>query len=205
MDNKYIENSFSDIETFINDVMDYCSNSTDASASIIGKFESIREMVEIAISRGGYIMCIDSFADPWVSGYEDEYILGFIDDEIWVEPMKREGEYIYVYDDKVFVLDEEVNHKALAHVSGGQMICVEFVGGSDCANCDEEDCEHRYDAKPIFDKERDDRDWMDIEAKLNRFKDDLDKEFTFEINDPETFVEFIKEIRSLNNFVKNYI
>lgn len=205
MDNKYIENSFSDIETFINDVMDYCSNSTDASASIIGKFESIREMVEIAISRGGYIMCIDSFADPWVSGYEDEYILGFIDDEIWVEPMKREGEYIYVYDDKVFVLDEEVNHKALAHVSGGQMICVEFVGGSDCANCDEEDCEHRYDAKPISDKERDDRDWQSMKARLDYSNDGFGKEYEFEINDPMKIAEIIKAMKLLNIFAENYI
>lgn len=124
----------------------------ESGVTIIGKYNSIRAIVESLIRDGYGLSGATDFYDDFISGYKDEYIASILDEEIFIEPIRVGEEYVLVFDDIVYVLADEVNVKALKKTSAEKMYlvyvgdyykCEESAQKESCCKCGKKTCDNK--------------------------------------------------------------
>lgn len=100
--------NFNDCEEFacaIADKYDVVKNNDNLdSIAIVAKYYEVKEIIRELASIGYGIAFITDFADAEYDGYDEEFIISLFDNEIWVEPAKRNGKYIYVETNVAYIL-----------------------------------------------------------------------------------------------------
>lgn len=85
--------------------------------NLICKYDELKEIISALVKKGFPIAFakIESFEI-----YDDEYMLAIFEDELWIEPMKRDGKYLWDDGHIMYVLSN-CNSAVLKHVSGDEM------------------------------------------------------------------------------------
>lgn len=140
---------FPDNESFINEVIDtYEDVKNDDeynSVNIIAKYDKAKEIISDLVNAGFNISCISDFANPSFNNYNDAYVIGLFEDEIWCERAKKDTGYIYLDSDVTYVLGD-CNSKIIPNIGTKfkyeVCICDDCDDDCDC-DCDDdcEDCE----------------------------------------------------------------
>lgn len=86
-------------------VEDILNNYKNVYWDVICHYEYASELIEEFVRAGKLIYDIKICA-PEIDGYDEEYIVSILDDEIYCEPLKRNDKYIRVESEVVFVHGE---------------------------------------------------------------------------------------------------
>lgn len=133
---------FEDYEDFacaISDVYDRVkSNDEYNSVDVVAKYEDAKEIIRELVGIGYGIAFIDGFGDPEWVGYDDAFAVSLLDNEIWCEPVKRKGSYIFVEANVVYIFDD-CNSKIIPKIEADEVYEVEV--GNEYDDCDG-DCEN---------------------------------------------------------------
>ena len=144
--------SFYNLEGFCNEVSQWfekLDKEEFEDIAIIAKYEEAKEIIENLIVDGFTIHSIDIHDEGW-EGYSDEYIITLINvgygDELFCEPMKRDGKYILDDSTIMYILDN-CSSNVIPYCKGKVVYEVavgyeedEFDDEYDCANCVLDDC-----------------------------------------------------------------
>lgn len=135
MNTKMTERTYDDICELCEDVVDtYCSFPEDADVCVIAKYDEAKRIIaELCAMDLTLTSCI--LHDPDFEGYEDEYIIDIFSDEIWCEPAKRDGKYIYSDSSATYVLDN-CNSKLLSKIETEYLYDVHIEEDDDLDYCD---------------------------------------------------------------------
>lgn len=150
MNTKMTERTYDDIYELCEDVVDtYCSYTEDSDVCVIAKYEEAKRIIsELCSMDFTLTSCV--LHDPDFDGYDDEYIIDIFSDEVWCEPAKRDGEYIYSKSLVTYLLDN-CNSKILSKIETTHTYEVHLY--------DEDDEDMEYDCDGcIFCNEYDDCD-----------------------------------------------
>lgn len=140
MEKKQYEN----IMEFCEDLVDTyeCLNDEDnMGVSVVAKYEEAKEIISCLCMFDYDINFIEIESPDW-DGYDDEYIISLVDDEIFCEKNKRNGKYICSESDYMFVFDD-CNSKYLEKISANEIYEVSIFDEDeedfefeDCEDCD---------------------------------------------------------------------
>lgn len=141
MNTKMTERTYDDICELCEDIV--CSYVEDADVCVIAKYDEAKRIITELCSMDLVLTsCI--LHNPEFEGYEDEYIIDIFLDEVWCEPAKRDGEYIYTDSYVTYVLDN-CNSKLLSKVKTEHLYDVhiedEYDNDINCCEC----CDPDYD------------------------------------------------------------
>ena len=130
---------FNDCEEFacaIADKYDVVKNNDNLdSIGIIAKYYEAKEIIQELVGIGYGIAFITDFADPEYDGYNEEFMIALLDNEIWVEPAKRNGKYIYVETNVAYILGN-CNSKVISMTEETDEVFEVEIGDYDCENCE---------------------------------------------------------------------
>ncbi len=133
---------FQDIEDFCNLVIESYDEIdflwAECSIGIIAKYAEAKVIVEELISNGFDINSIRLNNPQW-DGYKHEYWIYIDNDEIIVEPVKKNSDYLHLEASVVFVLDN-CSSAVLPHI---QSECTSIISIDEDDECDG-DCENCY-------------------------------------------------------------
>lgn len=119
----------------------------DFSVDILVK-NNARDLVTELVQYGMRIESVD-VADSYIDGYDDEYIVSIYEDAVWCEKAKRDGKYIGLECDLLYVeadCDKASLEKTVADDIIKFDIEPEYCECYDCENCDMKDlCEEQDD------------------------------------------------------------
>ena len=104
------------------------------SVDVVAKYEDAKEIIRELVGMGYSIAFATEFASPEWDNYDDAFVIGLLDDEIWCEPVKRKDGYIFVEADVVYIFDD-CNSKIIPKIESDEVYEVE-IGDCDCENCD---------------------------------------------------------------------
>lgn len=144
--------SFYNLEGFCNEVSQWfekLDKEEFEDIAIIAKYEEAKEIIENLIVNGFIIHSIDIHDGKW-EGYVDEYIITLVNvgegNELFCEPMKRDGKYIPDESTIIYVLGN-CSSKVIPYCKGKIVYEVsvydeddEYDDEYDCANCVLDDC-----------------------------------------------------------------
>lgn len=111
--------------------------------NIIANYDEAKEIAAGLIRQGYGLGYFTDFADFDYAGYEDEYLISLFEGEVGIETLKKNGEYIYVDAEAVYVLPD-CNSKLMKKVESPIVVFVDFgddekvdntCGRRDCENC----------------------------------------------------------------------
>ena len=85
------------------------------SCVIIAKYDDTKKIVEDIIRIGFKIHSITELAEPIINGYYNEYVITLLENSVWVEPAKRENNYLFVFGNVCYVFDN-CNSKILKKI-----------------------------------------------------------------------------------------
>lgn len=108
------------------------------SVDIVARYDDAKEIIRELIGIGYGIAFITDFADPEYDGYDEEFIISLFDNEIWVEPAKRDGKYVYVETNVAYIL-ENCNSKVISMTEEVDEVFEVEIGDEyecDCENCE---------------------------------------------------------------------
>ena len=108
------------------------------SIAICAKYDEAKEIIAKLVCSGYGIASIDRFDSEEYGRYYDEYVISLLEDQIWCEPAKRNGKYIFVEADVVYIFDN-CNSKIIPKIEAGEVYEVEI--GNEYDDCDD-DCEN---------------------------------------------------------------
>lgn len=109
------------------------------SVDVIAKYEDAKEIIRELVGMGYGIAFATNFASPERDNYDDAFVIGLFDDEIWCEPVKRKDGYFLVEADIVYIFDD-CNSKIIPKIVSDEVYEVE-IGDFDYDDCDG-DCEN---------------------------------------------------------------
>lgn len=197
--------AFYDLEGFCEEVsqwFDQLDKEEFEDIAIIAKYEEAKEIIENLIVDGFTIHSIDIHDEGW-EGYSDEYIITLINvgygDELFCEPMKRDGKYILDDSTIMYILDN-CSSNVIPYCKGKTVYEVavgyeedEFDDKYDCANCVLDDCVRcgcgELESKD-GDSENDNKDAYTITVKCHLDTDEAEKI----ISDMEKRVEHMNDM-----------
>ena len=109
------------------------------SIAICAKYDEAKEIIAKLVCSGYGIASIDRFDSEEYGRYYDEYVISLLEDQIWCEPAKRNGKYIFVEADVIYIFDN-CNSKIIPKIEAGEVYEVEIGNeyddcDSDCKNC----------------------------------------------------------------------
>ena len=109
------------------------------SIAICAKYDEAKEIIAKLVCSGYGIASIDRFDSEEYGRYYDEYVISLLEDQIWCEPAKRNGKYIFVEAGVVYSFDN-CNSKIISKIEAGEVYEVEISNeyddcDSDCENC----------------------------------------------------------------------
>lgn len=107
------------------------------SVDVVAKYEDAKEIIRELVGMGYSIAFVTEFASPEWDNYDDAFVIGLCDDEIWCEPVKRNDGYIFIEADVVYIFDD-CNSKIIPKIESDEVYEVE-VGDCDC-DCENCDC-----------------------------------------------------------------
>lgn len=174
---------FTDYDDFVDRVVDEYDyikriDSNYNAVTVLAKYEDAKEILWYLIMNHRYGINSIQIADPIVNGYEDEYSISIMDDEIWCEPAKRDTGYLYTMDDSCFVLGD-CNSALLSKIHSTHVYEVDMQGDVECDDCAECSC---CDRKEIFKvngkevaKEEYEKKLEHMESVLNDYLDEMNK------------------------------
>lgn len=110
----------------------------DVDWDVICTFEYAAELIEELVRFGKLLIDIN-ICDPSLNGYDDAYVISVVCDEIFCEPVVRDGKHINIEGD-VSYIHQDVNSDCLKHISSGMKYMYNIV------EYDEEFDEHDCDA-----------------------------------------------------------
>ena len=106
------------------------------SIAICAKYDEAKEIIAKLVCSGYGIASIDRFDSEEYGRYYDEYVISLLEDQIWCEPAKRNGKYIFVEADVVYIFDN-CNSKIIPKIEADEVYEVEIGDFDyDCENCD---------------------------------------------------------------------
>lgn len=110
------------------------------SIAICAKYDEAKEIIAKLVCSGYGIASIDKFDSEEYGGYYDEYVISLLEDQIWCEPAKRNGKYIFIEADVVYIFDN-CNSKIIPKIEASEVYEVEIGNeyddcDGDCENCD---------------------------------------------------------------------
>ena len=108
------------------------------SIAICAKYDEAKEIIAKLVCSGYGIASIDRFDSEEYGRYYDEYVISLLEDQIWCEPAKRNGKYIFVEADVVYIFDN-CNSKIIPKIEADEVYEVEI--GNEYDDCDG-DCEN---------------------------------------------------------------
>ena len=113
------------------------------SIAICAKYDEAKEIIAKLVCSGYGIASIDRFDSEEYGRYYDEYVISLLEDQIWCEPAKRNGKYIFVEADVVYIFDN-CNSKIIPKIEADEVYEVEIGNeyddcDSDCKKCDCQD------------------------------------------------------------------
>ena len=109
------------------------------SIAICAKYDEAKEIIAKLVCSGYGIASIDRFDSEEYGRYYDEYVISLLEDQIWCEPAKRNGKYIFVEADVVYIFDD-CNSKIVPKIEADEVYEVEIGDFDyDCENCDYHD------------------------------------------------------------------
>lgn len=118
------------------------------SVSFVGEYEETREFVEGAITNEETYIRLGSIElnSYEVNGYISEYITTIFNNEIWVEPFKRDNGYLHTEceDNEIVFIDKKCFPVVKNHIEtskGGLTYKVRFLYGGEVSN-EEDDGEN---------------------------------------------------------------
>lgn len=114
-----------------------------ADISIIAKYKEANEIIKSLINIGEYdIYSFNNFINPNHSPeeYSDEYIIGIMNSELYVEPFKQDDDYMGDESKYIYVLSN-CSSKVLSHLESDNIYEV-VIGEEDC---DCENCKLYYE------------------------------------------------------------
>lgn len=142
--------NFECVEDFADYIIEKVEFNEGLFVSVVGKFEETKDIIKEMF----YIADVDfenlDIKSHTMSGYEDEYVLDcWCDDgviQIGCEPAKRDGEYLHLVSDEIYLL-ENVSSKIIPSCKSSRVYFVNFdedcdeccCGCCDCCGCDDED------------------------------------------------------------------
>ena len=136
MNTKMTERKYDDICELCEDIVDtYCSSvdPDNTNVCVIAKYEEAKRIITELCSMDLVLTsCI--LYDPDFEGYEDEYIIDIYEDEVWCEPAKRNGEYIYSDSYATYILDN-CNSKILSKIDAECLYDVHIEDDDDDLDC----------------------------------------------------------------------
>lgn len=159
MKKEMIKKTYDNIYELCEDVVDTYdvleSNYDNNIVSIIAKYDEASLIVsELCTMDFSLFSC--ELHDPEFAGYTDEYLIKIIEDKIFCEPAKRNGDYICSDSSIVYVLDD-CNSKALSKFEADYTYEVHLYDENDeddmeydcdgcifCDECDEYDDHDEY-------------------------------------------------------------
>lgn len=190
---------FEDYEDFacaVSDVYDRVKSDDEYnSVDVIAKYEDAKEIIRELIGIGYGIAFIDEFGDSEWDGYDDAFVVSLLEDQIWCEPVKRNGEYIFVEADVVYIFDD-CNSKIISKIEADEVYEVEIGDFDyDCENCDYHDmtttssATYKVNGKEVSEKEYYDK-LANVEAKFQ-------KHMGIVLNDYSDFIDEMKNWKDL--------
>lgn len=114
---------FSSLQDFIQ-TASMCAKLTGNGINVIGKYGFIKDMINVLARKYGFEITNVDFYSPDVCGYEKEYILSTVENEIWVEK--------YYHDDRPLLVEEptfvhaDCNSKVLRDGKNKNLIPFDF-------------------------------------------------------------------------------
>lgn len=150
------------------------------SLGIIAKYYEAKEIIQNLVSIGYDIAFITDFADPEYNGYNEEFMIALLDNEIWVEPAKRNGKYIYVETNVAYILGN-CNSKVISMTEETDEVFEVEIGDYD--ECDCENCElnatstasYSVNGKAVSKEEYENK-MAEIDARYQDFHDEMNNE-----------------------------
>ena len=115
------------------------------SVDIIAKYEDTKEIIRELAGMGYNIAFATEFANPDFNGYDDAFVFGLCDDEIWCEPVKRDTGYIFVEANVVYIFND-CNSKIVKKIESDEVYEVEIGNEYDDCDCDCKNCSAHNEA-----------------------------------------------------------
>nr|DAT43613.1 MAG TPA: hypothetical protein [Caudoviricetes sp.] len=169
---------FNDCEEFacaIADKYDVVKNNDNLdSIGIIAKYYEAKEIIQELVGIGYGIAFITDFADPEYDGYNEEFMIALLDNEIWVEPAKRNGKYIYVETNVAYILGN-CNSKVISMTEETDEVFEVEIGDYDCENCElntTSTASYSINGKSVG-KEEYENAMAEIDARYQDFRDEF--------------------------------
>jgi hypothetical protein len=132
---------------FFNDIYDlveYTIKDHSNDISIIAKYDETRKIIVKFLYHKRYELKDIILNSPDFSGYEDEFVISVINvdgiNEIWCEPMKRNGEYIGIESKSTYIL-ANCSSSVIKHCSDSEEVYEVIIGSDDkeeeyqCCGC----------------------------------------------------------------------
>lgn len=127
---------YDDFACAVSDVYDRVKSDDEYnSVDVVAKYEDAKEIIRELVAIGYGIAFATEFANSEWDNYDDAFVIGLYDDEIWCEPVKRKNGYIFVEADVVYIFDD-CNSKIIPKIESDEVYEVE-IGDCDydCENC----------------------------------------------------------------------
>lgn len=185
METIYFEDAL-DFAVSVDSMYENVLNKADlADISIIAKYKEANEIIKSLIKIGEYdIYSFDNFINPNHSPeeYSDEYIIGIMNSELYVEPFKQDDDYMGDESKYIYVLSN-CSSKVLSHLESDNIYEV-VIGEEDC---DCENCKLYYEpisststtTYSINDKAVSKEEYEDamakIDARYQDFRDEMNR------------------------------
>lgn len=140
-------NDYEDLACKIAETYDEARNTDEYnSVDVIAKYNAAKEILRELICLGYDIALITDFSDPEWDNYNDAFVIGLCDGQIWCEPVKRENGYISIESSVVYLFGD-CNSKIIPRIESEEVFEVS-IGDEDC------DCEqcgwHWLDTVPTI-------------------------------------------------------
>lgn len=137
--------TYDDICELCEDIVDtYLSSAEDTNVCVIAKYEEAKRIIsELCSMDFTLTSCV--LHDQDFDGYDDEYIIDIFSDEVWCEPAKRDGEYIYSESLVTYLLDN-CNSKILSKIETIHTYEVHLYDEDMEYDCDVDENSHGFTA-----------------------------------------------------------
>ena len=113
------------------------------SIAICAKYDEAKEIIAKLVCSGYGIASIDRFDSEEYGRYYDEYVISLLEDQIWCEPAKRNGKYIFVEAGVVYIFDN-CNSKMLNAVNSECLYIIDIYDHGECSDCYLDECSNYY-------------------------------------------------------------
>lgn len=164
------------------------------SVDVVAKYEDAKEIIRELVGMGYGIAFATEFASPEWDNYDDAFVIGLCDDEIWCEPVKRNDGYIFVEADVVYIFDD-CNSKIIPKIESDEVYEVE-IGKCDydCEDCDLHDSKYSSATYEVNGKEVSKKEYYD---RLASIEQKYDKNIRSMMLDYCEFMDEVNEFRRL--------